>query len=50
MIPVLPAGTRPERTVVPWNAATPYRGMGWRSVSARAKGTAWDVVEQPVAG
>lgn len=50
MIPVFPAGTRPERTVVPWNPAAPYRGMGWRTVSARGKGTAWDVIEQPVAG
>lgn len=50
MIPVLPAGTRPERTVVPWNAATPYRGMGWRTVSVRGKGAAWDVIERPVSG
>ena len=48
MIPVLPAGTRPERTVVPWNAAAPYRGMGWRTVSARGNGAAWEVIGQPV--
>ena len=50
MIPVFPAGTRPERTVMPWNAATPYRGMGWRTVSALGKGAAWDIKGLPVAG
>jgi hypothetical protein len=50
MIPVFPAGTRPERTVVPWDRAAPYRGMGWRAVTARGSGAAWDVIERPVTG
>jgi 3',5'-cyclic AMP phosphodiesterase CpdA len=50
MIPLYPAGTRPERTMVPWNPAAPYRGMSWRTVSARGNGAAWDIGEQPVAG
>ena len=41
-----PAGTRPDRTMVPWNASKPYQGMGWRTVSARGKGSAWDI-QQP---
>jgi hypothetical protein len=36
--------------VVPWNAAAPYRGMGWRTVSARGNGAAWEVIGQPVSG
>jgi 3',5'-cyclic AMP phosphodiesterase CpdA len=48
MIPVLPAGTRPERTVIPWDASEPYRGLSWRTVSARSRGGAWDIRQQPV--
>jgi 3',5'-cyclic AMP phosphodiesterase CpdA len=50
MIPLFPAGTRPERTMVTWNAATPYQGMGWRTVSALGNGGAWDIRERPVTG
>jgi len=46
MIPLYPAGTRPDRTMVPWDPKRPYLGMGWRTVSARGKGTAWDI-QQP---
>jgi 3',5'-cyclic AMP phosphodiesterase CpdA len=48
MIPLYPAGTRAERSARPWSAATPYAGMAWRTVSARGKGAAWDIQEQPV--
>jgi 3',5'-cyclic AMP phosphodiesterase CpdA len=50
MIPIYPAGTRPERTVVPWDAGRPYRGMGWRIVSARGRGSAWDIRQEAVTG
>jgi 3',5'-cyclic AMP phosphodiesterase CpdA len=50
MIPLFPAGTRAERTPVPWNAARPYAGMGWRIVSARGQGSAWEVNPQGVVG
>ena len=46
MIPLFPAGTRPDRTMVPWDASRPYQGMGWRTVSARGKGSAWEI-QQP---
>jgi len=49
MIPLYPAGTRPERTMVPWDAAAPYRGMGFRTVSARGRGSAWEMKEEPLA-
>ena len=48
MIPLYPAGTRPERTMVPWDASRPYRGMGWRSVSARGRGSAWEISQEGV--
>jgi hypothetical protein len=50
MIPIPPAGTRPERTPIPWDAAQPYRGMGWRTISARGRGAAWEMKEEPVRG
>src|SRR5207244_418151 len=50
MIPLLPAGTRADRTVVPWDASRPYQGMGWRNVSARAKGSAWEITQTGVVG
>jgi 3',5'-cyclic AMP phosphodiesterase CpdA len=50
MIPLLPAGTRADRTVVPWDASRPYQGMGWRNVSARGKGSAWEITQTGVVG
>jgi 3',5'-cyclic AMP phosphodiesterase CpdA len=50
MIPLLPAGTRADRTMVPWDAKRPYDGMGWRTVSARGKGSAWEIKQAPVTG
>jgi 3',5'-cyclic AMP phosphodiesterase CpdA len=48
MIPLFPAGTRAERTMVPWDSKRPYAGMGWRTVSARGRGAAWEVNPQGV--
>lgn len=48
MIPLPPAGTRPERAPVAWDAAAPYKGMGWRTVSAQAQGSKWDIREQAI--
>lgn len=48
MIPIYPAGTRPERMPRRWDPKAPYNGMGWRGVSARGKGTVWDLQELPV--
>src|SRR5205085_4495610 len=50
MIPLYPAGTRPDRTMVAWDAARPYQGMGWRAISARGHGSAWEVRQEPVTG
>jgi 3',5'-cyclic AMP phosphodiesterase CpdA len=50
MIPLFAAGTRAERTPVPWNPARPYAGMGWRTVSGRGHGAAWELDQHSVAG
>lgn len=48
MIPLHPAGTRPDRTTVPWDPKRPYQGMGWRTVSARGRGSAWEIKQAAV--
>lgn len=50
MLPLYPAGTRPERTMVPWDPARPYAGMGWRAISARGRGSAWEIKQESVTG
>ena len=50
MIPLYPAGTRPERSARKWDPKSPYAGMAWRTVSARGRGAAWELEEQPVRG
>ncbi len=33
MFPLSPVGSAPQKTQLPWDAAQPYKGLGWRSVS-----------------
>lgn len=48
----LPApGSQPNRTPLPWDAAAPYRGLGWREVEAEFKpgpAVTFDLQEKPV--
>ena len=36
MFPLAPLGTVEKKTQVPWNAATPYKGLGYRDIEASA--------------
>jgi hypothetical protein len=36
MFPLSPVGTAPQKTQLPWDAAQPYKGLGFRSVHAGA--------------
>jgi 3',5'-cyclic AMP phosphodiesterase CpdA len=36
MFPLAPLGTAEKKTQVPWNAATPYKGLGYRDIELRA--------------
>ena len=36
MFPLSPVGTAPQKTQLPWDAAQPFKGLGWRSVDVRA--------------
>jgi len=45
----LPApGSQPKRVPIPWDAAQPYRGLGFRGIEAEVKKPAYDLVEFPV--
>ena len=45
----LPApGSQPKRTPLPWNAAEPYRGLGFRSIEEKATMAQAEVTEYPV--
>jgi 3',5'-cyclic AMP phosphodiesterase CpdA len=43
------AGSQPKRLPVPWDAAAPYRGLGYREVDAESKPVAYEITERPVA-
>ncbi|PMX94520.1 serine/threonine protein phosphatase, partial [Pseudomonas sp. GW460-13] len=48
MFPLPPPGSQPQRLPVPWDAAQPYRGLGWREVEAKAAPGAFALAEQPI--
>ncbi len=49
MFPLSPAGTMANKTQLPWDAAQPYKGLGWRSVRATASGRAQQMREHGIA-
>jgi len=45
----LPApGSQPKRTPLPWDAAHPYKGLGYRSIDAEVKKHEYEITELPV--
>ena len=48
IFPLSPLGTAEKKTQLPWDAALPYKGLGFRDVRASARG-AQGMVELPVA-
>jgi 3',5'-cyclic AMP phosphodiesterase CpdA len=45
----LPApGSQPQRTPLPWNAAMPFSGLGWRDIEVATTGEKIDIHEMPV--
>jgi len=45
----LPApGSQPKRAPIPWDAAAPFKGLGWRSVAADAKKPDFKLAQHPV--
>jgi hypothetical protein len=44
----LPApGSQPKRAPIPWDAAAPFKGMGWRSVAAEPKQAEYQLQDHP---
>jgi len=50
MFPLPPAGSQPKRTPVPWDAEHPYKGLGWRQVTATPSPDGFKLAEVTVTG
>ena len=48
MFPLPAPHSVPKKAPVPWDAANPYRGLGFRSVQSRAGGDEYALTEWPV--
>lgn len=48
MFPLPPPGSQPRREPLPWDAAQPYRGLGWREVTAMRQPAGYRLAERPV--
>lgn len=49
MFPLPAPGSQDKRLPVPWDAAAPYRGLGWREVRVGDAARAPALTEMPVA-
>jgi 3',5'-cyclic AMP phosphodiesterase CpdA len=50
MFPLPAPMSQPKREPIPWDAANPYRGLGFREVEAEDRGTKLAINELPVKG
>lgn len=48
MFPLPAPGSVPKRVPIPWDAAEPYKGLGYRSVEAKAETAEYIITEYPV--
>lgn len=48
MIPLPAPGSAPKRAPIPWDAAAPYKGLGFRNVEADARKSHYGITELPV--
>ena len=48
MFPLPAPGSMPKRVPLPWDAAMPYKGLGFRTVEAHGKEGRYDITERPV--
>jgi 3',5'-cyclic AMP phosphodiesterase CpdA len=48
MIPLPAPGSAPKRAPIPWDAAAPYKGLGFRNVEADARKSHYEITELPV--
>jgi hypothetical protein len=50
MFPLPGPGSVPVKSPIPWNAAEPYKGLGFRSVEAKVKQARYEITEFGVKG
>ena len=50
MFPLPAPGSVPVKNPIPWDAATPYKGLGFRSVEVKSKQTEYGITEFGVKG
>jgi len=48
MLPMPEPGSVPKRQPIPWDTAQPYKGLGFRNVSARTRRSMYDLAEYPI--
>jgi len=48
MFPLPAPGSQPRRTPLPWDAAHPYRGLGFRDVEAEVRKATYAITELPI--
>jgi hypothetical protein len=48
MFPLPAPGSAPKRAPLPWDAASPYKGLGFRDVEADVRKARYEISEQPV--
>ncbi len=48
IFPLPVALSQPKRAPIPWDAAAPYKGLGFRGVAAKSKGAEYALTEHPV--
>jgi 3',5'-cyclic AMP phosphodiesterase CpdA len=48
MFPLPAPGSAPKRAPIPWDAAAPYKGLGFRNVEANARKSHYEITELPV--
>jgi hypothetical protein len=48
IFPLPPPGSQPKRAPIPWNAAAPYNGLGFREVEAEVDQAKYAITEFPV--
>ncbi|MBF0510055.1 MAG: metallophosphoesterase [Deltaproteobacteria bacterium] len=50
MFPLPAPGSVPKRAPIPWNAAQPYKGLGFRNIEPKVKPVRFDITELGVKG
>jgi len=48
MFPLPAPGSVPKRAPIPWDAAEPYKGLGYRGVEAKADKAEYMIIEYPI--